>query len=267
MPLINPSPWTGASDVGQGIAGSLGQIMLQMPHIRAQIQAQLAQQALNQQQIELERQKTMAQIPLYNAETEWNKARTANEGSMDRAKLGAANDLAVAGRENYLANKPSINVGGPTVENAQNSAMATLLGQLLRSSSLHGNVREGMDAAQGAQASTNAIGDPTTQMMLATKQHPFMDMTAGSTLMNLLTQKSVATAPGLLGAMTPKERLQNSIVRLLHGYFNPVLGRQGDEVDFMKQDLNKMGLGDVLEGAPTTSPITGSNIKAIRQIK
>lgn len=76
MPLIQSSPWQDAAGVGKGLGNAIGEILLQLPQLRAQQAARQQELLLQQQHLGLQRDIGQSTIGLHNQQRDLALART-----------------------------------------------------------------------------------------------------------------------------------------------------------------------------------------------
>lgn len=242
-----------------------------MPHVRAQIAAQLMHMQLQQQQAANQVPLLQARTGLVGAQTDLARTKQAQLGQlnpMQQLQKQYAEGAGDAAQQSYLSRVPSgLNLGaGPTQDAAQldtqNSSLGNLLNQLVRGGTLPGNPQKGTEAMTQALATMGSVGNQRALDFLATKHSPDISLAPGATAYNVMSGKPEYTAPAKPGT-TPESKDLVDAIRFMSLFKSPGLPLDMDEVSTTMKEFAK--IKGMLSGtnAPVQAPAS-SNIKAIR---
>jgi hypothetical protein len=266
MPLIGSNPWLGAAQVGEGIGSSLGQMMLQVPQIRAHLAYQQQQIALQQQQAQMEQQRLNLQAPMWQAHTKLYEAQARNVGRMnpyDQAKLDAAKGAGQAFMNAYMATQHPVSpeIGPPNPQDQQASAMGQALQQFMQVAGLHGTPQMGTQAGAQMLGTMQNVNNPAGLAVMA-GQRPYMNISPGGTAFDMMggANFTAPTTPQL--DMARKAAMMNALTHYLG------LTKMADEpMDKPQMDAGVKSFMDLIgrvTGQPITNAPVGGNIKSIR---
>jgi hypothetical protein len=254
MPLIGTNPWLGAAQAGEGIGQSLGQLMLQVPQIRAHL-------AMQQQQMAIEQQRLQMQAPMWQAHTDLYRAQAGQVGKaspMDQAKLDAAKGAGQAFMQAYLATQhpTSPEIGPPNPQDQQSSAMGEALKQMMMVAGLHGTPQLGSQSAAQTLGTFQNLNNPAGLAVMA-GQRPYLNISPGGTAFDMMggPNFTAPTTPQL--DMARKAAMMNALTHYLG------LTKLADEpMDPKQMDSGVQSFMDLI-GRVTGAPVDmGTNAPA-----
>ncbi len=227
--IYQQSPWVGAANAMSGVTDAVSQAIARTQALRQQGQFHADQMGIQQGQLELENQRTQAQIPLYQSEQAMHQAQADKykADAVQQAMINAFAPRAGEAKRQMLLRLPQGQQGPPTPEMSDvadyRSILATIAG--LNPASAMGLLESEQKPLMVGQNQT-AI-DPATLAVLARGQG---SAPVGNTVFN----------PSVGGAQPTVQQ---------QGQFRPSLGQQnpgadlGHLNDFIKGQSDNLAWG------------------------